>query len=141
MWPRPYVDFASSDSVGASGGILTVWDSQLFSLEHKVVNRSFLGVIGAWVGASKQVGLLNVYAPQLSSLKDQLWIDIKNFIKSYDAVWILFGDFNVVRCHDERIRSFLMHMRRIRLKVGSQNLGPKPYRIFDKWIGVEGFKE
>ncbi|GJV80887.1 putative RNA-directed DNA polymerase [Tanacetum coccineum] len=105
LWPRPYVDFASSDSVGASGGILTMWDSRLFSLEHKVVNRSFLGVIGAWVGASKQVGLLNVYAPQLSSLKDQLWIDIENFIKSYDAVWILFGDFNVVRCHDERIGS------------------------------------
>ncbi|GKB25975.1 hypothetical protein Tco_0865376, partial [Tanacetum coccineum] len=34
LWPHNYVEFAVSDSVGASGGILTMWDSRTFCMEH-----------------------------------------------------------------------------------------------------------
>ncbi|GJX47690.1 RNA-directed DNA polymerase, eukaryota [Tanacetum coccineum] len=71
----------------------------------KICDRNVLGVIGSWTGISSKVGLLNVYAPQSSTLKDELWNTIEGMINSFDAIWIIFGDFNVVRCHDERVGS------------------------------------
>ncbi|GJU68923.1 putative RNA-directed DNA polymerase [Tanacetum coccineum] len=205
LWPRSFIDFAFCSSHGASGGILTMWDSRIFSIDSKFENRNFLGVVGTWMGINVKVGLLNIYAPQSPSLKDQLWSDMENLINAIDAVWIIFGDFNVVRCYDERFgclfdiseaNSFNDFISRVGLfvfplggrrftrfdkngskaskldrflvsgnfldywtdasvsllsrsisdhcplllKVGSPSFGPKPYRIFDKWIGNEEFK-
>ncbi|GJW03842.1 RNA-directed DNA polymerase, eukaryota [Tanacetum coccineum] len=101
FWPRPYVDFIHSDSVGASGGILTVWDSRVFSMESQFVDCNFIVVIGTWAGISIKVGLLNVYAPQSSALKASLWFSIESLLSSYNVTWIVFGDFNVVRYRKE----------------------------------------
>ncbi|GJU28730.1 putative RNA-directed DNA polymerase [Tanacetum coccineum] len=97
-----YVDFAFCSSHGASGGILTIWDSRMFSIDTKFVNKNFLCVVRTWVGITAKVGLLNIYAPQSPALKDQLWSDLEILINAIDAVWIVFGDFNVVRSQDER---------------------------------------
>ncbi|GJX06227.1 arginine repressor C-terminal-like domain-containing protein [Tanacetum coccineum] len=53
-------------------------------------------------GVSAKVGLLNIYAPQGSSLKDNLWLSIESLINEIDAIWILFSDFNTVRPMEER---------------------------------------
>ncbi|GJT80736.1 RNA-directed DNA polymerase, eukaryota [Tanacetum coccineum] len=191
----------TTSSKGASGGIITMWDTRLFSSVSVIDSRNFLGVIGSWVGISHKIGLLNVYAPQSSVLKVQLWSAVENLIRSNDAVWIIFGDFNVVRCQNERFGSsfdineasaFNDFISRVGLfdfplggrrftrfeknggkaskldrflvspsffdcwkdtsvsvlcrtlsdhcpllhKVNSPNFGPKPYRVFDKWLGV-----
>ncbi|GJV51273.1 RNA-directed DNA polymerase, eukaryota [Tanacetum coccineum] len=101
-----------------------------------------------------------------NALFRKLWNAIEGVIKSFDAIWIIFGDFNVVGSHDERIgssfddrdvnsfdefvtrdatvtvlcRSWYDHCP-ISLKAGLLNSGPKPYRIFDKWIGDVDLKE
>nr|GEX03004.1 hypothetical protein [Tanacetum cinerariifolium] len=67
---------------------------------------NFLAVLGSWAGISSKVGLLNIYAPQASSLKDQLWNSLDSIINMYDVIWVLFGDFNVVRHVDERVGEF-----------------------------------
>ncbi|GJR68224.1 putative RNA-directed DNA polymerase, eukaryota, reverse transcriptase zinc-binding domain protein [Tanacetum coccineum] len=184
---------------GASGGILTMWDTSFFSKEQQVVNPNFLCVIGSWSGLSSKVGLLNIYGPQSSSLKEPLWSSIENLINSFNIVWIIFGDFNVVRSVDERAgsifdqreanafndfisrvglfdfpfggrkftrfdkagsklskldrflvtpnlfsicgdaavrvlcRTFSDHCPLL-LKVDLPNFGPKPFKVFDKWI-------
>lgn len=201
LWPRSFVEFACSDSSSSSGGILTMWDSRLFSMELQFVDRNYLGVVGAWNGCRHKIGFLNIYTPQPSNLKEALWNSIEVMINSVDeTVWIIFGDFNIDRNQKERVGSsfnvgeanafndfisgvglfdFPMGGRRftrfgkngnkpskldrflvssnffdcwndasvsvlcrsfsdhcpIMLKVGSPNFGPKPFRIFDKWIG------
>ncbi|GJT38736.1 RNA-directed DNA polymerase, eukaryota [Tanacetum coccineum] len=105
LWPRSHVDWAYSSSMGASGGIITMWDTRTFEVDCQFSNRNFLGVTGSWRGLSSKVGLFNVYAPQSSSLKEQLWSLIERVIADMDATWIIFGDFNVVRSLDERIGS------------------------------------
>ncbi|GJZ97887.1 cysteine-rich receptor-like protein kinase [Tanacetum coccineum] len=99
LWSRPFVEFACSDSSG---------------------------VVGSWIGCRHKIGLLNIYAPQPSNLKEALWNSIEVLINSVEAAWIVFGDFNVVRNQEED-------------RVGSPNFGPKPFRIFDKWIGDPDF--
>ncbi|GJZ26721.1 RNA-directed DNA polymerase, eukaryota [Tanacetum coccineum] len=177
LWSRPFVEFACSESSG---------------------------VVGSWIGCRHKIGLLNIYAPQPSNLKEALWNSIEVLINSVEAAWIVFGDFNVVRNQEERsgssfnvgeenvfndfisrvglfdfplggrrftrfgkngnkaskldrflvsnnffdcwndasvlvlCRSFSDHCPLL-LKVGSPNFGPKPFRIFDKWIGDPDF--
>ncbi|GJT18906.1 RNA-directed DNA polymerase, eukaryota [Tanacetum coccineum] len=102
LWPRNYINFAVSNSVGASGGIITIWDSRTFTMEQNFIDRFFVGVVGSWVGSCNKIGLLNVYAPQCSSLKEILWSSIESLINSVNVTWVVFGDFNVVRSQDER---------------------------------------
>ncbi|GKD07394.1 RNA-directed DNA polymerase, eukaryota [Tanacetum coccineum] len=63
LWHVSYVDYAFSSSMGASSGIITMWDTRLFSSVSVIDSRNFLGVIGSWVGISHKIDLLNVYAP------------------------------------------------------------------------------
>ncbi|GJX57909.1 hypothetical protein Tco_0289299 [Tanacetum coccineum] len=41
--------------VEASGGILTMWDFCVFSMEYKVIDRNFVGVVGSWSGVSCKI--------------------------------------------------------------------------------------
>ncbi|GJW13718.1 RNA-directed DNA polymerase, eukaryota [Tanacetum coccineum] len=206
LWPQQDVMFEYSSAIGASGGILTMWNSRFFSVDQKFAERNYLCILGSWLGISSKVGFVNVYAPQPRSQKALLWNAIEFLISSFDAIWIIFGDFNVVRCRDERsgchfdsgeanefndfisraglfdlplggrrftrfdkdgkkvskldrflvshnffdswndasvsvlCRTFSDHCP-ILLKVGLPNFGPKPFKIFDKWIGNAGLLE
>ncbi|GJY81621.1 cysteine-rich receptor-like protein kinase, partial [Tanacetum coccineum] len=83
LWPRTYVSYASRDFLAVSGGIITMWDSRFFAMEHEFANMNFLGMVGSWTGVVSKVGLLNVYAPMIE----------KRFKES------------LVRCQDERVGS------------------------------------
>ncbi|GJZ46714.1 hypothetical protein Tco_0600546 [Tanacetum coccineum] len=48
-----------------------------------------------------KVGFINVNAPRDSVLRNILWADIESLVNSVNAVWIIFGDFNVVRRAEE----------------------------------------
>ncbi|GKD26088.1 transposon TX1 uncharacterized, partial [Tanacetum coccineum] len=82
-----------------------MWDSRVFNLENKTNDSNFLAVMGSWAGSSSKVGLLNIYAPQASALKEQLWSSIEAIVNAKEIIWILFGDFNVVRHIGERVGS------------------------------------
>nr|GEY55772.1 nucleotide-binding alpha-beta plait domain-containing protein [Tanacetum cinerariifolium] len=43
--------------VGASGGILTMWDFRVFTMEQTFCDRNFLGITGSLVGMANKVGL------------------------------------------------------------------------------------
>ncbi|GKC91854.1 RNA-directed DNA polymerase, eukaryota, partial [Tanacetum coccineum] len=102
LWPFLNVDFGYCVSSGASGGILTLWNTNVFTKEHQIVNPNYLVTVGMWVGVSSKVGLINVYAPQSSSRKEALWVSIEHLVSNPNVIWIIFGDFNVVRSLDER---------------------------------------
>ncbi|GKD18028.1 RNA-directed DNA polymerase, eukaryota, partial [Tanacetum coccineum] len=93
IWHRPNDDFSFASSTGASGGILSMWDDNIFSKEQEFMGSNFLGTLGSWVGISSKVALLNVYGPQDTSLKETLWNCIEGIITSNPAIWIVFGDF------------------------------------------------
>ncbi|GKC24231.1 RNA-directed DNA polymerase, eukaryota [Tanacetum coccineum] len=160
LWPGNEVDFVASGSVGASGGILTMWDTNVFSKESEFINRSYVGIVGSWSGMQGKVGILNVYAPQDSHLKEELWSSIELLLSNINASWIVFGDFNVVRFQEERngsrfnsseansFNDFISRCglfdfphsqdsteRALRQVIG----GPKPFKVFDKWLKVDGF--
>ncbi|GKB05904.1 RNA-directed DNA polymerase, eukaryota, reverse transcriptase zinc-binding domain protein [Tanacetum coccineum] len=102
MWGNSNVDFVAGNDVGASGGTLLVWDSLVFNKVDTFSSSHFVGVFGKWYGVNETIALVNVYGPQGSRRKDELWRELLSIMSSREAVWILFGDFNAVRSHDER---------------------------------------
>ncbi|GJR92405.1 hypothetical protein Tco_0264579 [Tanacetum coccineum] len=55
IWSRPVVNYAYSSLVGASGGILTLWDSRVFFMENTISDRNYLVVFGSWTGVSNKI--------------------------------------------------------------------------------------
>ncbi|GJW78982.1 nucleotide-binding alpha-beta plait domain-containing protein [Tanacetum coccineum] len=50
-------------------GLLTMWDSLVFSMKSHIINPNYLCAVGSWNGVSQKVALLNVYGPQSSAEK------------------------------------------------------------------------
>ncbi|GJT15322.1 RNA-directed DNA polymerase, eukaryota [Tanacetum coccineum] len=69
LGPRHNIDFVFSSSIGASGGLLTMWDSSVFSTESHIINPNYLCAVGSWNGVARNVALVNVYGPQSSAEK------------------------------------------------------------------------
>ncbi|XP_035832014.1 uncharacterized protein LOC118481036 [Helianthus annuus] len=51
------------------------------------------------------INVLNVYTPQKVASKRMLWDKLKEVIGSFQGMWVILGDFNVVRCSKERKNS------------------------------------
>ena len=50
-------------SVGATGGLITLWDENFFSMESKVVSQRFILLEGTVVSRNFKCGFGNIYAP------------------------------------------------------------------------------
>ncbi|GJZ02093.1 RNA-directed DNA polymerase, eukaryota [Tanacetum coccineum] len=73
LWGNLSFDYAVSYSVGNSGGILCVWDHNLFVKDHVSSSNYFLAIMGTWTPTSTKLLIISVYAPQELSEKRQLW--------------------------------------------------------------------
>ncbi|XP_022004582.1 uncharacterized protein LOC110902169 [Helianthus annuus] len=90
------------DSVGLSGGLICLWDDQLFKVRSSAKNRNFIHIKGELVGSGVILNFLNVYAPQGVSAKGDLWNLLADIINCNSGQWVLGGDFNAVRFREER---------------------------------------
>lgn len=87
----------------ASCGLLTVWEKDYFEVKEKFNHRHLIGVIGIFAKTGENFICINVYAPQKTTEKSQLWLELSGFIRSYKNSCILVaGDFNAVLCPTEK---------------------------------------
>lgn len=91
--------------VGRSGGIVSIWDPSIFSKSHCFSSRHYLAISGQWIVVPGITTFVNVYGPQSVSDKRKLWNELINLKNNQDSIWILFGDFNIVRSEGERANS------------------------------------
>ncbi|GMJ03449.1 hypothetical protein HRI_004014100 [Hibiscus trionum] len=56
-------ELATAPSVGASGGLISVWDPKFFNVEDTIVLGRIVGLTGTIVHRNLKVGFLNIYAP------------------------------------------------------------------------------
>lgn len=103
-WGNNNFNFEYVDSVGRSGGLLSMWNPSLFSVDNVVKARNFIAVSGKWMDFPGTTTLVNVYAPQFVADKRILLADLLNLKRSLDGIWVFFGDFNAVRREDERMK-------------------------------------
>ena len=102
--PRRFNQFAYSPSVGSSGGIITIWNGNLFN-GTEISSSKFHVTVELICKISGQLWYLtNVYGPT-SSADRALFI---NWLVSIDTspmhLWMILGDFNLIREPDNRNR-------------------------------------
>nr|GEU59843.1 RNA-directed DNA polymerase, eukaryota, reverse transcriptase zinc-binding domain protein [Tanacetum cinerariifolium] len=104
-WGNLAFEYAKSDSVGNSRGIICVWDPNSFSKHNASVSDYFVMVRGVWRSSGQLVLLITVYALQEVSEKQMLWDFVKWEISKWNGDVVIMGDFNEVRYMSNRFRS------------------------------------
>lgn len=65
-------------------------------------NNRFIILSGLLSGFENVVNIVNVYAPVNVYERERLWIELKSHILGSNGCWLLMGDFNEIRCRQER---------------------------------------
>ncbi|GJV29254.1 RNA-directed DNA polymerase, eukaryota [Tanacetum coccineum] len=105
LWGNHNFDYTISEAVGNSGGILCVWDPSIFRKEQHITSDNFVALYGSWIPTQTKLLMVSVYAPQSVISKRSLWDYISFLINRWNGDCMLMGDFNEVRCLDDRMGS------------------------------------
>nr|GEV05557.1 RNA-directed DNA polymerase, eukaryota [Tanacetum cinerariifolium] len=102
LWGNFAFDFAYSPSVENSGGIVCVWDVNMFVKDSVTISDSFVAIRGTWVATDTKLLIVSIYAPQYVSKRRSLWEYIGTLIEQWEGECVILGDFNEVRMEQER---------------------------------------
>ncbi|GKU98554.1 hypothetical protein SLEP1_g11546 [Rubroshorea leprosula] len=102
LWYSDEFDWVMKESVGASGGLLCVWNRGEFVKQREFSGDGFVGISGEWGSQKLKCNLVNVYAPNDRKKKLKLWEDLRHMIEEEEGRWLFAGDFNAVRCANEK---------------------------------------
>lgn len=104
-WDSSEYGYATVHATGRSGGLMSIWDSNMFTVEEIIKTRYFLITVGRWSGVNGTIAFVNIYGPHNPAEKKKLWADLKEIKSNKGGTWIIFGDFNTVRKPEERYNS------------------------------------
>ncbi|GJT01969.1 RNA-directed DNA polymerase, eukaryota [Tanacetum coccineum] len=102
LWGNLFFDHVVGSSVGCSGGIVCVWDPNMFVKDHVSKSDYFVALMGTWIPTSTKLLIISVYAHQELSEKRDLWDYLHLIINRWDGETVIMGDFNEVRSERER---------------------------------------
>nr|GEX12658.1 cysteine-rich receptor-like protein kinase [Tanacetum cinerariifolium] len=74
------------EAKGRPGGLLLVWDSNVFSIGQAAGNDNYLTVKGNWKGKAGDVAFVNVYGPHPASKKGELWNKLEDMINGFKGI-------------------------------------------------------
>ncbi|GAU32903.1 hypothetical protein TSUD_152630 [Trifolium subterraneum] len=104
IWGSDDVEYSFKPSVGASGGIVTMWNPKVVDVWSTTCLSSCLIIQGKFYKDDLAFCLANVYAPCDARGRSLLWreLDVK-LLQIPLSVWCVLGDFNAIRSRDERV--------------------------------------
>ncbi|KAJ0535737.1 putative RNA-directed DNA polymerase [Helianthus annuus] len=105
LWGRSVFASEQVCSEGRSGGLVSMWNPTVFRHSQVVKNRYYLIVTGTLIATSEVINVTNVYAPNDAVVRRSLWAELAHLKESMQGMWVMLGDFNDVRCPEERMNS------------------------------------
>jgi exonuclease III len=103
IWGDAPRDFSFCRSVGASGGLVTVWDTSRIVVWSSMCYGNVLVIKGKVISSDEEFMIFNVYAPCDLAAKREMWGTLKSKVLNNNDVNVcVCGDFNSVRGEDER---------------------------------------
>ncbi|XP_057779859.1 uncharacterized protein LOC130998458 [Salvia miltiorrhiza] len=152
-WAPNNFELAVRNSVGRSGGILSLWNKTNFAVSSNWDIPGAVIVNGIWLPGSVPCCFVNVYAPCDSSEKANLWEVIQAIAEqNNDRCLCVLEDFNAIREEGDRVgrdSSFVFADARnfdffyptktvsdhcsIVLTTKTVDWGPKPFRFLNAW--------
>ncbi|GMJ04237.1 hypothetical protein HRI_004092900 [Hibiscus trionum] len=89
-------------SVGSAGGLILLWDKDSLSMEKVIVDARAIILVGRLLAVNRNVGLINVYAPNSLMERRSFFSSLIDRIHDIFVPVIVGGDFNSVLSEDER---------------------------------------
>ncbi|GMI84708.1 hypothetical protein HRI_002140100 [Hibiscus trionum] len=77
---RLFSECVFSPSVGASGGLISLWDGNFFRVRSSMVTDRWIGLVGLFVSCSSECLLINLYAPNDLPSRKRVFEEISEFI-------------------------------------------------------------
>nr|GEU36510.1 RNA-directed DNA polymerase, eukaryota [Tanacetum cinerariifolium] len=105
LWGNYNFDHIFSEAVGNSGGILCTWDSNVFHKEQHIISDNFVALYGTWNPNKAKLLMISIYALRSATGKRSLWSYITSLITRWNGDCMVMGDFNEVRCMEDRMGS------------------------------------
>ncbi|GKD20975.1 RNA-directed DNA polymerase, eukaryota [Tanacetum coccineum] len=105
LWGNQMFDHVVGSSVGCSGGILCMWNLNMFVKEQVSTCDYFVALMGTWAPTSSKLLIISVYAPQELNERRDLWDYLRTIIDRWEGDTVIMGDFNEVRSEHERFGS------------------------------------
>nr|GEW57570.1 RNA-directed DNA polymerase, eukaryota [Tanacetum cinerariifolium] len=102
LWGNQMFDHVVGSSVNCSGGILCMWNPNMFVKEQVSTCDYFVDLMGTWAPTSSKLFIISVYAPQELNERRDLWDYLRTFIDRWEGDTVIIGDFNEVRSEHER---------------------------------------
>ena len=100
--PKRFDKFVFAPSVGASGGIIVIWNSTVFMGTSWFVDSFAIGISFVATQSNDSWKLVNVYGP----CSGQRRVDFTNWLFDLnipgDENWLILGDFNFIRSTNNR---------------------------------------
>ncbi|KAL4311422.1 hypothetical protein GQ457_01G012240 [Hibiscus cannabinus] len=85
-----------------SGGLISIWNSKAFKLENCTIMKEVILLEGRFITCDFAYSMVNVYAPCEVIDKRILWHILSNLKICSQGIWLIGGDFNIVRESRER---------------------------------------
>nr|GEU39385.1 RNA-directed DNA polymerase, eukaryota [Tanacetum cinerariifolium] len=82
LWGNQMFDHVVGSSVGCSGGILCMWNPNMFVKEQVSTCGYFVALMGTWAPTSSKLLIIFVYVPQELNERRDLWDYLRTFIDS-----------------------------------------------------------
>lgn len=101
IWDIAELKIAQSGAEGNSGGILTMWNHEVFKENQTVIHKHFILITGALLGFA--CAIVNVYAPNDSNSRREVWIELLQLKSAHPVPWCVGGDFNEIKAIGERV--------------------------------------
>jgi exonuclease III len=100
--PKRFDNFVYSPSVGASGGIIVLWSSAIFSGILVELQRFSIVINFTSTHNSDNWTMVTVYVPCEGLERDEFVQWLYNLVILVDSLWIFLGDFNFIRSIENR---------------------------------------
>ncbi|XP_038994717.1 uncharacterized protein LOC120118823 [Hibiscus syriacus] len=88
---------------GASGGLISLWDRNVYDESCKIIFRRMIALKGRLVSNNREIGVINVYGPNVQGEMREFFEQLITVISDWNIPVIVGGDFNAVRMESERL--------------------------------------
>ncbi|XP_071704559.1 uncharacterized protein [Rutidosis leptorrhynchoides] len=168
VWKIFAFDSIQMEANGRSGGLVSMWILDFFSLIHSWCHQHWIATILRYLPNNQIVLIVNMYAPHIEHKKQFIWSQLSSMANQWPGPLCLLGDFNSVCTLEERLRenidlnsidsfnNFINHANLIDQVLSndvftwedhkllicakvSANWGPKPFRLNNTWFLKPGF--
>ncbi|KAL5127649.1 putative ribonuclease H protein [Glycine soja] len=103
LWGNQNVGWEFLPSINSAGGLLCVWNEQVFKTVRRERGRGYILLEGVWTMENQKTYIVNIYSPCDNRHKRELWESLKQLRQQDpEGLWCFLGDFNSIRHHSER---------------------------------------